>query len=110
MASKAREGSSVSPARPPRMVEGVLASVLESECRKLLPSPQGPQLSWTLLVGLLALAFLLGCCAGALLLGLLGFSAWRWWTGGRWPAVTAVEATLAPAADGPNRLEGYRRR
>ena len=54
---------------------GVLASVLESECRERLP---GPQVTYSGFVLSLLGAFLLSCLAGAATLAFAGLALWRW--------------------------------
>ena len=63
----------------PAMASSLLASVLESECRHILPQPPVPQLTWGGLALAILISFLTGCCCGAALLGALGLGVCRWW-------------------------------
>ena len=82
---------------------GVLASVLENECRELLP---GPQITYSGFVASLLGAFLLGCFVGAAYLAFAGLAIWRWWS----IAKSAAKVAIAPEAVDTDRLTEYRRR
>ena len=116
--SKSAGGSEQRLVHAPRartfMRSGVLASVLEEECKLLFPpapAATGPQLSWGALVVTLLGAFLLGCCLGAAALGSAGWLVWQWWSGEppRHPRPKAALAAAEQPADS-TRLSAYRRR
>ena len=65
--------------RGPAMASSLLASVLESECRQILPQSPGRHLTWGGLVLAILFSFLAGCCCGAALLGALGVGVCQWW-------------------------------
>ena len=86
------------------MGRGVLEAVLEQECRTILPSPSGLQLSYATALFVLLLTFFAGCCCGAVLLGSVSLGAWRWWR-----RLTLQACSGAGECGGVDRLEGYRR-
>ena len=95
------------PARGRRMPGGgVLASVLESECRQILPPPGGPGLSWSGLLLAILCSFAFGCCCAVGLLGAAGWGAWAWWS----RPVARQRALTPPPPVGQGRLEGYKAR
>ena len=88
----------------PAMASVLLASVLESECRQILPHPPGPHLTWGGLVLAILISFLTGCCCGAALLGALGVGVCQWWF-----AAPSRQLPLGPCeAPSHGRLTGYK--
>ena len=85
---------------------GVLASVLESECREVLPPPGGPGLSWGGLLLAVVGSFAFGCCCAVGFVGAAGWSAWAWWS----RPVAKPRAVAPPPSAGHGRLEGYKAR